>query len=90
MVLVETAWVLRVAYHFDRTTIAAALRRLVSAEGIVAENEAEALQALAAFETGSADFSDYLILETVRRAQAQPLWTFDEELARATGARLVP
>ena len=90
VVIVETAWVLRVAYTFDRAAIATALRRLVGAEGVVAEDEAATLRALAAFETGPADFSDYLILDTARRAEALPLWTFDEQLARATGAKLVP
>jgi predicted nucleic acid-binding protein len=33
---------------------------------------------------------DYLILDTARRAEALPLWTFDEKLARETGAKMVP
>jgi predicted nucleic-acid-binding protein len=89
-VIVETAWVLRVAYTFDRAAITTALRRLLSAEGVIAEDEAATLRALAAFETGPADFADYLILDTARHAEALPLWTFDEQLARATGAKLVP
>ncbi len=90
VVIVETAWVLRVAYTFDRAAIATALRRLVGAEGVVAEDEAATLRALAAFETGPADFSDYFILDCARRAEASPLWTFDEQLGRAAGAKLVP
>jgi predicted nucleic-acid-binding protein len=89
-VIVETAWVLRVAYHFDRVAIANALRRLMGAEGVIAEDQAATLRALAAFEAGPADFSDYFILDAARRADALPLWTFDEQLARATGAKLVP
>ena len=90
VVIVETAWVLRVAYTFDRAAITTALRLLLSAEGVIAEDEAATLRALAAFETGPADFADYLILDTARHAEALPLWTFDEQLARATGAKLVP
>ena len=67
-----------------------ALRRLVRAEGVIAEDEAAILRALAAFETGPADFSDYLVLDAARHAEALPLWTFDEQLARATGAKMVP
>jgi predicted nucleic acid-binding protein len=37
-----------------------------------------------------AQFSDYLILATTRQAEALPPWTFDEQLARATGAKIVP
>lgn len=90
VVIVETAWVLRVAYTFDRAAIATALRRLVGAEGVFAEDEAATLRALAAFETGPADFSDYFILDCARRAEALPFWTFDEQLGRAAGAKLVP
>jgi predicted nucleic acid-binding protein len=57
---------------------------------VIAEDEAATLRALAAFETGPADFSDYLILDTARHADALPLWTFDERLARAAGAKMVP
>jgi len=62
----------------------------VSAEGVIAEDEAAVLRALVAFEAGPADFSDYLILDTARHAEALPLWTFDERLARAAGAKMVP
>jgi len=67
-----------------------ALRRLVRTEGVIAEDEAAILRVLAAFETGPADFSDYLILDAARYAEALPLWTFDEQLAGATGAKMVP
>ena len=42
------------------------------------------------FEEGSADFADYVILESSREAAGLPLHTFDERLARAPGAELVP
>jgi predicted nucleic-acid-binding protein len=90
VVLVEVAWVLRVAYKFDRATTAAAVRRFLGSDGVTVENEPPTLRALAAFEAGQADFSDYLILETARRAGALPVHTFDEYLARAEGAELVP
>jgi predicted nucleic-acid-binding protein len=90
VVLVEVAWVLRVAYKLDRATTAAALRRLVGSDGVMVENQPATLRALAAFEAGQADFSDYVILEAARRAGALPVHTFDEHLARAEGAELVP
>jgi hypothetical protein len=79
-----------VAYKFDRATTAAALRRLLSSDGVTVVNEPTTLRALAAFEAGQADFSDYVILETARRAGALPVHTFDDHLARAEGAELVP
>ncbi|HEX7480093.1 MAG TPA: type II toxin-antitoxin system VapC family toxin [Polyangiales bacterium] len=90
VVLVEVAWVLRVAYKFDRSTTASALRRLLDSDGVVVEGEAATRRALASFETGPADFSDYVILEAARNAGALPLRTFDERLARAHDAEQVP
>ena len=52
VVLVETAWVLRSAYHFDAATIAATLQRLLSIEGVTAEDEGQVRQALQQFEQG--------------------------------------
>jgi len=89
VVLAEVAWVLRVAYKFDRPTTAATLRRLLAIDGVHVEDEVTARLALAAFEAGSADFADYLILESARRGGALPLHTFDERLSRAAGAKLV-
>lgn len=89
VVLAEVVWVLRVAYKFDRATAAAALRRLIATDGVHVEEQAAASLALAAFEAGSADFSDYLILESARRAGALPLHTFDERLSRSDGVKLV-
>jgi predicted nucleic-acid-binding protein len=89
VVLVEVSWVLRVAYKFDRGTITAALRRLTATEGVHIEDAATTELALAAYEGGSADFSDFFILESARRGGALPLHTFDERLSRADGAKLV-
>ena len=90
LVLAETVWVLRSGYKFDRASIVEVLRRLLEIEGVSVEGEPDVRAALAAFETGTADFADYLILESARRASALPLWTFDEKLASSTGAQLVP
>lgn len=89
VVLVEISWVLRVAYKFDRVTIAAALRRLTGIEGVHIEDAATTELALGAYESGSADFSDFFILESARRGGALPLHTFDERLSRADGAKLM-
>lgn len=90
VVLVETVWILRSAYKFDRTAIVAVLRILVATEGVVIQEESLVSSALVAFEAGKADFADYLILESARRAKALPLWTFDEKLLHAEGVERVP
>jgi predicted nucleic-acid-binding protein len=89
-VLVEVAWVLRVAYNQDRATIAAALRKLVGTAGVKVEHDALVARALLAFEAGPADFSDYFIRESSREASALPVLTFDERFARGTDVALVP
>jgi hypothetical protein len=81
--------VLRGAYKFDRATIATALHRLIAIDGVHVEDEATTRLAPAAFEAGSADFADYVILESARRSGALPLHTFDERLSSADGAKRV-
>jgi predicted nucleic-acid-binding protein len=90
VVLVEVCWVLRGAYKFDRAATALALNRLLNTEGVVVEDGPVISRALSAFEEGSADFADHVILESSREAGALPLQTFDERLARALGAEQVP
>ncbi|HET7539343.1 MAG TPA: PIN domain-containing protein [Polyangiaceae bacterium] len=89
VVLAEVAWVLPVTYKFDRATTAVTLRRLIDIDGVHVESEAATRAALAAFVAGSADFPDYLILESARRNEALPLHTFDERLSRSDGTKLV-
>ena len=79
----------RVAYKFDRPTVAATLRNLIAIDGVHLEDDATTRLALAAFEAGSADFADYFILESARRGSALPLHTFDERLSKADGVELV-
>ncbi len=90
VVLVEVAWVLRVACKQDRVTIAAALRKLVGTEGVTIEHDAIVRRAILEYEAGSADFSDYVIRESSREAAALPVLTFDERFARGPDVELVP
>jgi predicted nucleic-acid-binding protein len=89
VVLVEVAWVIRVSYGFDRATIAQALRRLVDVDGVVVEHEPALRRALDRFEGGSADFADYVLLESSREASALPVLTFDQRFAREADVRMV-
>ena len=82
IVLVETAWVLRSAYRFDSPTIAKTLGRLLELEGVKIEDEHEVRRALALFESGEADFSDFVIVESARQANELPVRTFDRRFAR--------
>jgi predicted nucleic-acid-binding protein len=90
VVLVEVAWVLRVACKQDRATIATALRKLVDTAGVVVEHDAIVRGAILEYETGPADFSDYVIRESSRERSALPVLTFDERFARGQDVELVP
>jgi len=89
VVLVELAWVLRVAAKFDRAAIASALESLSDAHGVSVEEAQRVRRAIARFKVGAADFSDCLILEAARDAAALPVSTFDERFAREPDVQLV-
>lgn len=90
VVLVETAWVLRTSYGFDAATIGGTLRRLMDVEGVGVEDESEIRNALTRYEKGTADLSDYLILESAREGDALPVHTFDRNFSREEEVELVP
>ncbi|MFI5302718.1 MAG: PIN domain-containing protein [Polyangiales bacterium] len=87
VVAIETVWVLSSRYRFDRAQIVSCLRDLLDADAITFEHGDRVERALAAFASGSADFSDYVVLESARDAGALPLLTFDARPARAAVAR---
>lgn len=88
-VVVETVWVLERAYRFSRARIADMLVELVAADGLVIEAADDVAEAAAAYRRGSAGFSDLMILAACRRIEAQPLFTFDQQLAGTEGATSV-
>lgn len=87
-VLVETVWVLERAYRFSRARIADSLVELVAADGLVLEAADDVAEAASAYRSGSAGFSDLMILAACRRSDAQTLFTFDQQLAALDGAEL--
>jgi predicted nucleic-acid-binding protein len=88
-VLVEVVWVLRAACKLDRANIIGALRRLIDSEGVTVDEEAIVRRAVDSFEAGAADFSDYIIRETAREANALPVLTFDQQFAREPDVQMV-
>jgi predicted nucleic-acid-binding protein len=82
-VLLETAWVLRSRYGYDRKELADALDGLARLEGVVVEEPAWAGWAIAQHRAGG-DIADYFHLVGAREAAA--FATFDRELADRAGA----
>jgi predicted nucleic-acid-binding protein len=89
-VLVEIAWVLRAAFNLDRTTIGAKLQELIDTRGVTVENESGVRSAVERYQRGPADFSDWIIFESARSANALPVLTFDGRFASGDGIEIVP
>jgi predicted nucleic-acid-binding protein len=77
-VLLESEWVLRFLYGFDRNTIMGTLRALAGLPSLQVEDEADVAQALEWFAAGM-DFADALHLASSRAADG--FATFDRKLA---------
>ena len=88
-VVVELVWVLERAYGFPRDQIADVLEHLVSTEVLVIEAAEEVAQAAFRYRAVSAGFSDLMILAAAERAQALPMYTFDQKAARQEGVVLL-
>jgi predicted nucleic-acid-binding protein len=82
VVLAEVAWVLSSAYEYDRRQIAAALRGVIATPPFLVTPRAAVITALAEYENGPGDFSDYLILELARAEGFTKLLTFDKRLLK--------
>jgi predicted nucleic-acid-binding protein len=89
-VLLETVWVLQRAYAVDRSAVASTLQALLESPDIVLENEPLVEAALDAFQTGSADFADYVIGIGNAAAGCRHTLTFDERAAQAPTFEAVP
>ena len=88
-VTVELAWVLKRAYGYSRDQIATVLEELVATEGLVIEAADDVARAAFRYRTGSAGFSDLMILAAAERSGAHPLYTFDQKAARLEGVALL-
>lgn len=79
VVLCEMIWVLRRAYRYDRKTTCRVVRELLTTIEFQIERNDLALIALGEFESGTADFSDYLIALIHADAGAETTVTFDRD-----------
>jgi predicted nucleic-acid-binding protein len=87
--LVETVWVLAYTYELDRKAIHDHLIALTRTRGVVVEDVELIQNALDAYATGTADFADYVILASTRRAGCRALLTFDRRLGKERGVSAV-
>jgi predicted nucleic-acid-binding protein len=84
-VLCEIEWVLESCYGASRADVLAALRDLLASEGFVFEDRKGLMWAIEHYQTGKADFSDYLIGAKGRAKGATATYTFDKGLRGTSG-----
>ena len=78
-VLLETEWVLRVAYNLERDVLAGSLRAFLGLPQVSVEDETKVAQALAAYAAGM-DFADALHLTS--SPAGSRFASFDRDLRR--------
>jgi len=84
IVLCESLWVLRGNYGASRSDLVRTLRVLEAEPIFTFEDSTRIKRAIDAFESGKADFADYLIVE-ISRVSGRQLLTFDRALKREIG-----
>lgn len=89
VVLVETEWVLRSRYEFDKATIVAAFRRLLEVDEFSVEDEPAVEEALFYWQDQACSFADCLISSHHRRIGCRATATFDTKAARMPGFLLI-
>lgn len=89
-VLLETEWVLRTRYGFDRAALLLALDALLSAPELELMDEIAVERALRLFrQEGAPDFADCLHISLADVSDQGPLLTFDTRAAQVEGALLL-
>ena len=89
-VMLETEWVLRSRYRFDKPSVTTALDALMGVIELELQNEPALEQALWLYkQTGSPDFADCLHVALVSQACQRPFLTFDERASKRDGVQLL-
>lgn len=80
IVLSELEWVLDSAYRVPRLRLLAAIQRLAADNRFVFEDQERLTNALARYQDGTGDLSEYLLGLKSREAGASTTYTFDRAL----------
>lgn len=88
-VVLELEWVFRSSFGFGKDEVLRALSSLFSAAELTFESERALEVALQLFRKGAADFADCLHVALADQAGEPPLWTFDKNAAKVSGAQLL-
>jgi predicted nucleic-acid-binding protein len=89
IVVVELIWVLQTSYAFEKSEIDRVLEILLRTKDLVIEQAESVSQALRAYRSSRADFSDCLIERIGHAANCQSTVTFDRDAAATAGMKLL-
>lgn len=89
IVLVELCWTLAKSYGLARIDIARTVRALLDNASITLESPPAVRDALARFETGSADFPDCLIVAKATGVGCSRILSFDRRMRSLPGVELL-
>jgi predicted nucleic-acid-binding protein len=82
IVIAELVWTLRGRkYRLQKTRVVEIVEELLRREELVFESRSAVMMALRWFDSGKADFGDYLIAASNEDASASPTFTFDRMAA---------
>ena len=88
IVLVELVWVSESCYDASHDEVVEIVKRILSTRQLVVQNAEIAWKALRLFESGKADFADYLVERIAAAAGCSGVVTFDKAAAK-TGMTLL-
>lgn len=83
IVLCETVWVLRWAYHAGKPELLRTLARILDTAEFSVEDSDGCREALALYQDGQGDFPEYLLGARNRRAGCSVTATFERKLRRS-------
>jgi predicted nucleic-acid-binding protein len=89
LVLLESEWVLRSRYGFNRESLLEIFRALLEARELSFEDESALEEALFRWKDNACEFSDCLITAHNRQIGCRATATFDGKAARLPGTELV-
>lgn len=87
--LAEFVWVLRAIYQVSKAEIVEFLGRLASSSTLMLESHDAVAETIVRFARGKADFADYLIESSGRRAGCSQTLTFDVLASRSASMHLL-
>ncbi|AEG91648.1 PIN domain-containing protein [Ramlibacter tataouinensis] len=89
IVLCELARVLERSYGYARAAVHTALAALLGQDQLQVESPGQVRRALALYEAGPADFSDYLLAQRAQAAGFAPVLTLDKRAAKGATHQLL-